>query len=217
MSTDYYYAHYNDDNGEIIGLYTSAAPPVYQYPVPGNPTEINIDTSQLPTPWITITENQWLEIINSPGKYIINNDQVALTLTGEALAQTLIASNIKEIKTRRNLEMNQPITYKTMQFDTNEQSQFNIERSIRKWDSLTVLVNDRLGWILSNNSVYYVSLTELQELENLITHRVELLYAYSGILEQQVTATQTTIDVNGQNWDVLARQDEILAILQGAA
>ncbi|ALA26756.1 DUF4376 domain-containing protein [Piscirickettsia salmonis] len=217
MSTDYYYAHYNDDNGEIIGLYTSAAPPVYQYPVPGNPTEINIDTSQLPTPWITITENQWLEIINSPGKYIINNDQVALTLTGEALAQTLIASNIKEIKTRRNLEMNQPITYKTMQFDTNEQSQFNIERSIRKWDSLTVLVNDRLGWILSNNSVYYVSLAELQELEDLITHRVELLYAYSGILEQQVTATQAIIDVTTQNWDVLARQDEILAILQGAA
>ncbi|APS59032.1 DUF4376 domain-containing protein [Piscirickettsia salmonis] len=217
MSTDYYYAHYNNTNGEIIGLYTSAAPPVYQYPVPGNPTEINIDTSQLPTPWITITESQWLNIINSPGKYIINNDQVALTLTGEALAQRLIASNIKEIKTRRNLEMSQPITYKTMQFDTNEQSQFNIERSIRKWDSLTVLVNDRLGWILSNNSVYYVSLAELQELEDLITHRVELLYAYSGILEQQVTATQAIIDVTTQNWDVLARQDEILAILQGAA
>ncbi|MGJ3495009.1 DUF4376 domain-containing protein [Piscirickettsia salmonis] len=217
MSTDDYYAHYNHTNGEIIGLYTSAAPPVYQYPVPGNPTEINIDTSQLPTPWITITESQWLNIINSPGKYIINNDQVALTLTGEALTQSLIASNIKEIKARRNLEMNQPINYKNMQFDTNEQSQFNIERSIRKWASLTVLINDKLGWILSNNSVYYVSLAELQELENLITHRVELLYAYSGILEQQVTATQTIIDVNAQNWDVLAHQDEILAILQGAA
>ncbi|ALB24725.1 type-1 restriction enzyme StySJI specificity protein (plasmid) [Piscirickettsia salmonis] len=96
--------------------------------------------------------------------------------------------------------MNQPITYKTMQFDTNEKSQFNIERSIRKWASLTVLINDKLGWILSDNSVYYVSLTELQELEDLITHRVELLYAYSGILEQQVTATQTIIDVNAQNW-----------------
>ncbi|RNC77700.1 hypothetical protein DA717_08810 [Piscirickettsiaceae bacterium NZ-RLO2] len=216
MNIEHYYAHYNDDNGEIIGLYTSAAPPVYQYPVPGNPTEINIDTSQLPTPWITITESQWLNIINSPGKYIINNDQVALKLTGEALAQRLIAGNIKEIKTRRNLEIGQPITYKTMQFDANEKSQFNIERSIRKWDSLTVLINDRLGWILSNNSVYYISLAELQELENLITHRVELLYAYSGILEQQVTATQAIIDVDAQNWDVLARQDEILAILQGA-
>ncbi|MGJ3501131.1 DUF4376 domain-containing protein [Piscirickettsia salmonis] len=217
MSTDYYYAHYNDDNGEIIGLYTSTAPPVYQYPVPGNPTEINIDTSQLPTPWVTISESQWLEIINSPGKYIIDNEQVALKLTGEALAQRLIDSNIKEIKARRNLEIGQPITYKTMQFDANEKSQFNIERSIRKWDSLTVLVNDRLGWILSDNSVYYVNLAELQELEDLITHRVELLYAYSGILEQQVTATQTIIDVNGQNWDVLARQDEILDILQGTA
>ncbi|ALB24726.1 AraC family transcriptional regulator (plasmid) [Piscirickettsia salmonis] len=34
-------------------------------PGPGNPTEINIDTSELPTPWITITESQWLNIINS--------------------------------------------------------------------------------------------------------------------------------------------------------
>ncbi|WP_246868275.1 DUF4376 domain-containing protein [Piscirickettsia salmonis] len=69
--------------------------------------------------------------------------------------------------------MRSAVTYKTMRFDTNEQSQFNIERSIRKWDS-NGIVNDRLGWILSNNSVYYVSLAELQELEDLITHRVEL-------------------------------------------
>ncbi|WP_246868274.1 hypothetical protein [Piscirickettsia salmonis] len=102
MSTDYYYAHYNNTNGEIIVIY-QCSPPVYQYPVPGNPTEINIDTSQLPTPWITITESQWLNIINSPGKYIIV--MIKLHSHREALAQRLIASNIKEIKTRRRDEV----------------------------------------------------------------------------------------------------------------
>ncbi|APS52562.1 hypothetical protein AVI50_17090 (plasmid) [Piscirickettsia salmonis] len=55
----------------------------------------------------------------------------------------MLATNIKEIKAQRNLAIGQPITYKTMQFDANEKSQFNIERSIRKWTSLTVLINDK--------------------------------------------------------------------------
>ncbi|MGJ3501983.1 hypothetical protein PsalN5692_04122 (plasmid) [Piscirickettsia salmonis] len=228
-------AHYDGD-GEIIKFYVTANLPTYSKTPVTAPKEnideedeadlpevylsvddVIYDTSLIPEPWLDISKEEHSNITQQPGKYIIQNDQVTLKLSGAALSQSLLATNIKEIKARRNLEISQAITYKDMQFDANEKSQFNIERSIRKWDSLTVLVNDRLGWILADNSAYDISLDELKALEDLITHRVELLYAYSGILEKQVTITQTAIDINAQNWDVLTREDEILAIIQGGA
>ncbi|ODN41040.1 DUF4376 domain-containing protein [Piscirickettsia litoralis] len=163
-----------------------------------------IDTSAIPKPWIEISSEEHDSIVNNPGKYIVRDGKVDNKLTPEQEKTALLELNVKTLKARRDTEKTAPITYNNQVFNGDFVTRDNLFFSIFEYDALAGKNPDgTINWTLYDNTTTPLTKDDLSALLQLIVNRAELLYGLVQALEAQIVATQTEIDPDSIDWDVL--------------
>lgn len=196
------YVNYDKDTGQILGYYDKEIHGKYVEPEYDNNGKIikegYWDLSNIPEPYIEITDEQWQEALQNNYNYIDIENKTLGKKDFRNLDAIKKAKKLK-IENAYNQAIQQPIVYNIDEadyvFQANKHSQDILNKVI-----VSAPDNFEIDWLDIDNNFAHMTLAQLKGLAEAILQRGQQLFMKKIKLKKQVDETTTKDKVKEVQW-----------------